>query len=1179
MSGYRGQRPGASSRPGSIGSTGSSYDGFSRHRYSEQQHSSQQSSQQPGGSSSGSTYKPYWQSRSSSSYGSFRGDNRDYRERDRDRDSRERDVRDRDVRDREVRDRERVPSQSERYGAPRRGGYYSSIAYSGRNRDPYFSRSQPPRRGYNTYNNYSERNGGNPNYRDRRQRESYGSRYGTSRHSSLSGPGLREDVDNSWKTGHDQHHESEYDRTSSGSDYQRAPRPSLIPKDFKDDVDDDEEEDLILGKASRNSLSTENTETVTKRETSVHSDSAHEASDNAHEESHQETVSADEEVEENTKSITEGSKKLQEEPKNVEEKPKDAVQGKLETAADNTTEKRTGETTDTKTFENSDKQIPEKSSILEAVSNEPETLQQVKSLDDEIEADHVRTEEERNGDTSMREESEDESDYDPEADHEKIEKELHIKNEPIEESSESSVMVIEKEETKSNIDVEPSDMDVDCKNLALSKPLDSTSIHPLKQEESFCFPLRRTEQRVWELKNHSRDERVKRLPYLLKTPIKSLKEFSFYERTLLVHKQGILPKLRQKLSILKGSTFVHKISLLNEYAHRVDDHSHRLEEMDRQLKSFYPNEAQEEEEKSRINESPSEPRRRSRHADVVRSEAEFLEILESLEKEKEQDPLYRAEQVAARIPDMILDPIEKGLRFVNTNNKVVDKEAWAMRIKTDPVDNFTRAEHEAFCEAFLSFPKRFGRISNSMGGLRSAEECVLHYYKTKKSVTDYKQLLSAKKKRGKRGAKSRRGKAKSASNTPVVSTPNESADEKELHLEKFVPKDVSDELFTDTGRPRRAAAPVFDSEKKTTPDAPTIDAAESKRPLQSEEPSVETEDKRKKKQRVSKPKSRVVFVGESTKEVNAKGKNSISSYWSVRDIALFTKLLPELGTNWSEIASRLGTKSATMVRNFYARNADSHETSERTPTHEPQVSTPEPVAIPTSTTAQHRNPPLGFFTASANVPSNVNFTAQPIQPKPEPETSQLPVGNSFERSVLPTVSTFSTLSNQYQQPTPQVQQSQQVSNSQAPPHLPPLMPMSSSNFAPVEKQEVARSNPFSITSLLNPTEVRQLAPSLPVTGTFSPVQQKKAFFSSFDATSNANGDGLPPHQQIPEQSSFNPLDALVAAAEKKTFDEIPHRGRYYDPTAVSSPPKPKLPAFKSSFSSNIHNMLNDDNGQ
>ena len=209
----------------------------------------------------------------------------------------------------------------------------------------------------------------------------------------------------------------------------------------------------------------------------------------------------------------------------------------------------------------------------------------------------------------------------------------------------------------------------------------------------------------------------------------------------------------------------------------------------------------------------------------------------------------------------------------------------------------------------------------------------------------------------------------------------------------------------------------------------------------------------------------------------------------------------------------------------------------------------------------------------------MNFTAQPIQPKPEPETSQLPVGNSFERSVLPTVSTFSTLSNQYQQPTPQVQQSQQVSNSQAPPHLPPLMPMSSSNFAPVEKQEVARSNPFSITSLLNPTEVRQLAPSLPVTGTFSPVQQKKAFFSSFDATSNANGDGLPPHQQIPEQSSFNPLDALVAAAEKKTFDEIPHRGRYYDPTAVSSPPKPKLPAFKSSFSSNIHNMLNDDNGQ
>ena len=51
-------------------------------------------------------------------------------------------------------------------------------------------------------------------------------------------------------------------------------------------------------------------------------------------------------------------------------------------------------------------------------------------------------------------------------------------------------------------------------------------------------------------------------------------------------------------------------------------------------------------------------------------------------------------------------------------------------------------------------------------------------------------------------------------------------------------------------------------------------------------------------------------------------KKAISSYWSITEANAFPVLLQECGTRWTMIADKLGTKSATMVRNYFQRNAE-----------------------------------------------------------------------------------------------------------------------------------------------------------------------------------------------------------------------------------------------------------------
>ncbi|KAJ8104309.1 hypothetical protein POJ06DRAFT_191343 [Lipomyces tetrasporus] len=229
------------------------------------------------------------------------------------------------------------------------------------------------------------------------------------------------------------------------------------------------------------------------------------------------------------------------------------------------------------------------------------------------------------------------------------------------------------------------------------------------------------------------------------------------------------------------------------------------------------------------------PSRGHHNADTVRSEAEFMEVLASLEWEDSRDPKNRAKLTSARIPNMVIDEVERSKVYADSNNIVKNPSIPLKRLFTDGVDVFTEEEHRRFCEGYKIRPKQFGFIANHMGNIRTFEECVLHYYRTKKTV-DYKTMATGSRRRGAGGRKGRRrarGGAKAKSRQALLDGPTVDGDDGEKeqaaettddqptpqppaharqhsHRERMPDEEIAALLeLGSTGRPRRAAAPVF----------------------------------------------------------------------------------------------------------------------------------------------------------------------------------------------------------------------------------------------------------------------------------------------------------------------------------------------------------------------------------
>lgn len=443
-----------------------------------------------------------------------------------------------------------------------------------------------------------------------------------------------------------------------------------------------------------------------------------------------------------------------------------------------------------------------------------------------------------------------------------------------------------------------------------------------KLEAEFCLLQKDYQQK------HSSEEMQARTSRI--EPVQDFTHLQFYSFNLsaFVTKHETLSQIVRES---KKATKRHQLQLWADYELLRKENEKRVAYMDEQLRVLHPGDDEATRELLAIDtrqkngtvtplplsvEVPQSGRRNRRHGDLVTTEAEFQEILKTLENEENESPIAKAKRVAATIPDLIVDPVMRdSFMFMDSNNFVFDKQKWADRVNTDFVDTFTEKEHDLFCEAYCQYPKKFGQVSQAMGGLRLSQECVLHYYMTKKAV-NYKLLLSQYKKKSKKAIR-RRKKKSVVSATPSL-----------------------DEL----GKLKEDTDTVDGAESgKMEDDSPIVESADTfgKRGANHVSETPEAEQPLVKRARVQNrsdlersttpTQGPVVENDIETDEMeddedelrdglsNDEKRKNISSYWSITETNDFPHLLNQFGSQWSKIAEKLSTKSATMVRNQYQR--------------------------------------------------------------------------------------------------------------------------------------------------------------------------------------------------------------------------------------------------------------------
>lgn len=536
-------------------------------------------------------------------------------------------------------------------------------------------------------------------------------------------------------------------------------------------------------------------------------------------------------------------------------------------------------------------------------------------------------------------------------------------------------------------------------NQIKKQPLGGNYTEPLIPIEKCIFPMTQTETRLWELKNQTRDKIICKQRYLLRNPIKSLKSYPFTKQNLLIYKQALRPLLCNSISRLKRYEYIKKLSLrkdLLEFQSTWENNCIKMDKISNELRKEEIEHKKQEElllkEREKREKELVEEQNRLSGSSRRRNRADFVDDAEIENVLLQIDPDYKHHQSAADIPPMIISPIEKyAIKFKDVNNLVTDKNGWASRVLKDGIDTFTEHEHELFVDGYLSFPKKFGKVSHYMGGLRSPEECVLHYYKTKNSV-DYKKLLTDKNKRRQKGAIAKRRKKKEKifdtdnETSMVIESENNENTEKSVNaisqmndneeetverptkqmeqIEIRLPQQdesAKEELVDNPANEKEIESSnneinestQEDEREKIDGEAPTADrklteaygsdinkrphaaieahADEEKTIVEEDLPSLQPDipagvnmDKIPSNTEQSEfDPDRLDITGDSNLQ-RKKQKHSAehkSSYWSVKEANLFPELLKNHGSQWSLISEKLGTKSTTMVRNYYQRNA------------------------------------------------------------------------------------------------------------------------------------------------------------------------------------------------------------------------------------------------------------------
>ena len=316
------------------------------------------------------------------------------------------------------------------------------------------------------------------------------------------------------------------------------------------------------------------------------------------------------------------------------------------------------------------------------------------------------------------------------------------------------------------------------------------------------------------------------LPFYRPGPPLKPADYGFFHSNLQQH-EGIRELVVAQISAQKQATFERETDLKRKYCEYYGSWHERCLELEK--------------ESSRKKKSNSEPadtngvspavtastaaetptavgRRAARAGDVVRSEAELEQVIKNLAEQDEQKADSGSKPPGVKeayVPAMILDPGER-LVFQDTNRLLQsDDEIKNAFLYDVPPDDWTEPEQKLFCERYMQFPKQWGKIAQGIQG-RDFKACILHYYMTKKAQ-GYKELQKGGGKRGRGKRRKAANPQKTRQSALIADLGRRGGEEEDADSEDVMPT-----AMTDSGRPKRAAAPVFGGESNNNqdPEAP-----------------------------------------------------------------------------------------------------------------------------------------------------------------------------------------------------------------------------------------------------------------------------------------------------------------------------------------------------------------------
>ena len=193
---------------------------------------------------------------------------------------------------------------------------------------------------------------------------------------------------------------------------------------------------------------------------------------------------------------------------------------------------------------------------------------------------------------------------------------------------------------------------------------------------------------------------------------------------------------------------------------------------------------------------PHERTRGARNTTEADLQAAILMSQQSLKEEEERrereaasnsQPNYDTEAV---LPPMLKPTEIDQTLFEDTNRLIPSNIALDVFAYIPPEDDFTEQEQLAFISAYCQAPKKWGKIADALEK-RSYQDCITHYYLTKNEA-NYKEIWRRSQ------PKRKRGRAAKPRSTALMSELVYGGEEGDPAV-----------AVTDTGRPRRAAAPTF----------------------------------------------------------------------------------------------------------------------------------------------------------------------------------------------------------------------------------------------------------------------------------------------------------------------------------------------------------------------------------